>query len=92
VGGEALCKIRLSTVAAGDCGRYDHPDGGLDAVPWHGTRKNAYEMAAAMVLPMIPFLCLVWFGVKGACAGLLRNDDRGDAGADALPAEYSMQM
>ena len=55
-------------------------------------RKNAYEMAAAMVLPMIPFLCLVWFGVKGACAGLLRDDDRGNAGADALPAEYSMQM
>jgi NhaP-type Na+/H+ or K+/H+ antiporter len=33
-------------------------------------RKNAYEMAAAMVLPVLPFLCLVWFGVtKGAQCG-----------------------
>ena len=26
-------------------------------------RRNAYEMAAAMLLPVIPFLCLVWFDV-----------------------------
>ena len=26
-------------------------------------RKNAYEMAAAMIVPVVPFLCLVWFGV-----------------------------
>ena len=26
-------------------------------------RRNAYEMAAAMVLPVLPFLCLVWFHV-----------------------------
>ena len=26
-------------------------------------RRNTGEMAAAMVLPVIPFLCLVWFGV-----------------------------
>ena len=33
-------------------------------------RKNSYEMAAAMVLPAIPFLCLVWFGVtKSAWCG-----------------------
>jgi hypothetical protein len=33
-------------------------------------RRNAYEMAAAMVLPVIPFLCLVWFHVgKGAQCG-----------------------
>lgn len=33
-------------------------------------RKNAYEMAAAMVLPVIPFLCLVWFHVgNGAQCG-----------------------
>jgi hypothetical protein len=25
--------------------------------------KNSYEMALAMVLPVIPFLCLVWFNV-----------------------------
>jgi hypothetical protein len=25
--------------------------------------RNSSEMAAAMVLPVIPFLCLVWFGV-----------------------------
>lgn len=25
--------------------------------------RSSYEMAAAMVLPVIPFLCLVWFGV-----------------------------
>jgi hypothetical protein len=33
-------------------------------------RRNAYEMAAAMVLPVIPFLCLVWFDVtKSAQCG-----------------------
>jgi hypothetical protein len=32
--------------------------------------RNAYEMAAAMVLPVVPFLCLVWFGVtKSAWCG-----------------------
>lgn len=25
--------------------------------------RNSSEMAAAMVLPVIPFLCLVWFGI-----------------------------
>jgi hypothetical protein len=28
--------------------------------------KNSYEMAGAMVLPVIPFLCLVWFNVTGS--------------------------
>ena len=34
-------------------------------------RKNAYEMAAAMVLPVLPFLCLVWFHVtkSAQCGG-----------------------
>jgi hypothetical protein len=33
-------------------------------------RRNAAEMAAAMVLPVLPFLCLVWFHVgKGAQCG-----------------------
>ena len=33
-------------------------------------RKNSYEMAAVMVIPAIPFLCLVWFGVtKSAQCG-----------------------
>ena len=33
-------------------------------------KKNSYEMAAVMVLPVIPFLCLVWFGVtKSAQCG-----------------------
>ena len=32
--------------------------------------RNSYEMAAAMVLPVIPFLCLVWFHVtKSAQCG-----------------------
>jgi len=32
--------------------------------------KNAVEMAAVMILPVIPFLCLVWFGVtKSAQCG-----------------------
>lgn len=26
-------------------------------------RRNSYEMAAVMFLPVIPFLCLVWFNV-----------------------------
>jgi hypothetical protein len=33
-------------------------------------RRNCAEMAAAMVLPVIPFLCLVWSGVtKSAWCG-----------------------
>ena len=33
-------------------------------------RRNTYEMAAAMILPVIPFLCLVWFGItKSAWCG-----------------------
>jgi hypothetical protein len=33
-------------------------------------RRNSYEMAGAMVLLVIPFLCLVWFGVtKSAWCG-----------------------
>jgi hypothetical protein len=33
-------------------------------------RKNSAEMAAAMVLPVVPFLCLVWFHVtKSAWCG-----------------------
>jgi hypothetical protein len=34
-------------------------------------RKNTYEMAAAMALPVIPFLCFVWFGVtkSAQCGG-----------------------
>jgi hypothetical protein len=28
--------------------------------------RNAIEMAAVMVLPVIPFLCLVWFGVTAS--------------------------
>jgi hypothetical protein len=26
-------------------------------------RRNSYEMAAVMVIPVLPFLCLVWFGI-----------------------------
>ena len=33
--------------------------------------RNSYEMAAAMVLPVIPFLCFVWFGItENAMCGL----------------------
>lgn len=28
--------------------------------------KNTYEMVAVMVLPVIPFLCLVWFGITAS--------------------------
>ena len=32
--------------------------------------KNSYEMAAVVVLPVIPFPCLVWFGLtKNALCG-----------------------
>ncbi len=33
--------------------------------------KNSYEMAAAMILSVIPFLCLVWFNVTDSaqCGG-----------------------
>jgi hypothetical protein len=30
--------------------------------------KNSVEMAAVMVVPVIPFLCLVWFGVVSSAA------------------------
>ena len=58
-------------------------------------RRNSYEMAAAMFVPVIPFLCLVWFRVTkdaqcgGYCVvtfmamyGLMRY----------RRSEYSMQM
>jgi cytochrome bd-type quinol oxidase subunit 2 len=58
-------------------------------------RRNSFEMAVAMLFPVIPFLCLVWFGVTksaqcgGYCAltfvtmyGLMRY----------RRSEYSMQM
>lgn len=58
-------------------------------------RRNSYEMAAAMLVPVIPFLCLVWFGIteSAQCAAycaltlvsmyaLMRYRRR----------EYSMQM
>lgn len=33
--------------------------------------RNSSEMAAAMVLPVIPFLCFVWFGItESAMCGL----------------------
>jgi predicted anti-sigma-YlaC factor YlaD len=33
-------------------------------------QRNIYEMSAAMVLPVVPFLCLVWFNVTdGALCG-----------------------
>lgn len=33
-------------------------------------RKNVYEMSAAMLLPVVPFLCLVWLNVgNGAQCG-----------------------
>jgi hypothetical protein len=32
--------------------------------------KNSYEMAAVMIVPVVPFLCLVWFDVtKSAQCG-----------------------
>ena len=31
-------------------------------------RRNSWEMAAAMVLPAVPFLCLFWFGVTESAA------------------------
>ena len=51
--------------------------------------KNSYEMAAAMVLPVIPFLCLVWFGVteERTVRRVLRRDRRGHARTHALPPE-----
>jgi hypothetical protein len=58
-------------------------------------RRSSYEMAAAMVVPVIPFLCLVWFNVTNSA----------QCGAYCLltvfamlslmryrRAEYSMQM
>jgi hypothetical protein len=58
-------------------------------------RRLSYEMAAAMVLPVIPFLCLVWFHVtkSAQCGGYCA------ATVVAMLAlmryrqsEYSMQM
>jgi hypothetical protein len=46
----------------------------LPMVAWMAYRgmgwRNSFEMAAVMVLPVIPFLCLVWFDVtKSAQCG-----------------------
>jgi NhaP-type Na+/H+ or K+/H+ antiporter len=39
-------------------------------------RRNSYEMAAAMIVPVVPFLCLVWFNITqsaecGAYCGVM---------------------
>jgi hypothetical protein len=51
----------LLAMAAGMC---------IPVVAWMLVRgmggKNAAEMAAAIVLPVLPFLGLVWFGVTGS--------------------------
>ena len=49
--------------------------------------RNTSEMAAAMILPVVPFLCLVWFEVtkSRAMRGVLRNRDRGDARTHVVP-------
>ena len=38
--------------------------------------KNTYEMAAVMAIPVMPFLCLVWFGIteSAQCRPLLRRN------------------
>jgi hypothetical protein len=47
-------------------------------------RKNALDMSAVMLLPVIPFLGLVWFGVTDSVlCGPYHGGDRGDARADA---------
>jgi hypothetical protein len=45
--------------------------------------RKSYEMTAAMVLPVIPFLCLVWLNITNA-RGVLRLDGGGHARAHAL--------
>jgi hypothetical protein len=47
--------------------------------------KNAFEMAAAMIVPVIPFLCLVWFGVtkSAQCGAYCAFDGGGHARLDA---------
>ena len=57
--------------------------------------RNSSEMAAAMVLPVIPFLCFVWFGItQSAMCGLYCGVTL--AAMLALmrfrQTEYSMQM
>jgi hypothetical protein len=57
--------------------------------------KNSYEMAAAMVLPVIPFLCLVWFGVtkSAQCGGYCALTVVAMLGLMfCRRSEYSMQM
>ena len=39
------------------------PHGGVDAVSGGMAWRTFYEMSAAMVLPVIPFLCLVWLSI-----------------------------
>jgi hypothetical protein len=43
--------------------------------------KNTYEMAAVMVLPVVPLLCLVWFDV---------TKSRGECGAYCLVTVAAM--
>jgi hypothetical protein len=54
-------------------------------------RRNAYEMAAAMVLPLspLPLSGLVRRHTERMVRGLLRDDDRGHVGADCAIAAAS---
>jgi hypothetical protein len=57
--------------------------------------RNSYEMALAMVLPVIPFLCLVWFGVtqSAQCAAYCAVTVFAMLGLmHYRKSEYSMQM
>jgi len=58
-------------------------------------RRNSYEMALAMVLPVIPFLCLVWFHVtqSAQCGAYCALTVAAMLGLMLYRrSEYSMQM
>ena len=57
--------------------------------------KNSYEMAAVMIVPVIPFLCLVWFDVtkSAQCGGYCLISIAAMLGLMLYRrSEYSMKM
>jgi hypothetical protein len=51
--------------------------------------RNSAEMAGVRVLPVVAFLCLVWFGITDSalCGPLLHARDRRNDRPNALPAQ-----
>jgi hypothetical protein len=77
------------TGTAGDRGRNDHPNDRLDAISSHGTPERLRDGGGnGPPSDPVPVPSLVRHHQERIVWGLLRNDDRDHAGANALPPQH----